>query len=614
MKRTCSLNVHGLRKGEAGQAMLFTVLGLGLFLLGSIAFAIDMSYAWFNRQAAQTAADAACVAGAMDWLKVQTDHITASPYPGHFTPGTNFDCNSTTPNSNSIATTNPSPCVYAALNGFPSTISQGNATSGVLGDNVSVIFNGAAAPGVPTTGTSIMEVDVTQNIPTFFAGLLTGRRTQRMRAIAKCGVQQVASPIPLIVLDPVNYASSGSVRSALNIGGTPLISIYGGPQQSIQVNSVDAAAINGTWGSSLIDLHLGGPNNTGSSLGVTGGPLGPPTLCNPGTKGFCNGTTGSWMSPHSQIPDPFQNLVAPTTAGLLPTYTLTARTGPTGATLADGTNGCSAKGGTCDIYLPGYYASGICLGSSCPGSFQSAAVFGEGLYVLGGNGLTLKSNSCVRMYTAASASPYTSWGGATFFFTGTASSTLNVNANSGNSTSGCGSSTTVGVGGPTGFGVSCDSNSSGHLPGNLTSSTVLTGNVILAPCTGPFGDTYLAAGKTHPSNPGTQRGILFFQDRTLLGVVATGGGGGSYAMAGTFYFHSCSSSTGGAPPCTQPTGSTSTGTYYNDKLTMDGNSGSTSYILGEIIVDNLDMQGTPTIVMDLNPTSANNILKVALYQ
>jgi hypothetical protein len=47
---------------------------------------------------------------------------------------------------------------------------------------------------------------------------------------------------------------------------------------------------------------------------------------------------------------------------------------------------------------------------------------------------------------------------------------------------------------------------------------------------------------------------------------------------------------------------------------MDGNSGSTSYILGEIIVDNLDMQGTPTIVMDLNPTSANNILKVALYQ
>jgi hypothetical protein len=85
-------------------------------------------------------------------------------------------------------------------------------------------------------------------------------------------------------------------------------------------------------------------------------------------------------------------------------------------------------------------------------------------------------------------------------------------------------------------------------------------------------------------------------------------------MAGTFYFHSCSSGTGGPPPCTQPTGATSQGTYYNDELTMDGGSGSTSYILGEIIVDNLHMQGTPTIFMDLNPTSAQNILKAALYQ
>jgi hypothetical protein len=600
---------------ESGQAMIFVVLALGLFLIGAMAFAIDLGNRYFHSQAAQTAADAACTAGAMDWLKVRTDNIGTAPYPGHFTPGTNFDCNTTTPNSNTVSTSNPSPCVYAALNGYRSTLSQGSAATGTLGDNVSVIFNGTAPPGVPTTGTSIMEVDLIDNTPAFFAGLLAGRTTQTIRAIAKCGVQQVASPIPLIVLDPANYDSKPPIQSALEIGGTPTIKIYGGPQQSIQVNSLQANAItSGNWGSSLIDLSQGGPTNTGSSLGVSGGPLGPgpSNLCNPGSSGFCSGTTGTWMSPHSQIQDPFQNMTAPTTAGLLPTYTLTARAGPTG-TVADGVNGCSSKGGSCDIYLPGYYAGGICVGNGgC--SFGSAAVFAEGLYVLGGAGLTLKSTSCVRMYSVASAAPYNGWGGATFYFTGAATSTLNVNSNSGSPTSGCNATMTVGSGGPTGVGVSCDVNSSTHLPGNLTGSTVLTGNVLLAPCRGPYGDPYLAAGNTPPTNPGTQRGILFFQDRTLKSVQALGGGGGTYAMAGTFYFHSCSSGTGGPPPCTQPTGATSQGTYYNDELTMDGGSGSTSYILGEIIVDNLHMQGTPTIFMDLNPTSAQNILKAALYQ
>ena len=44
---------------QSGQVMLFVVLGLGLFLIGATAFAIDLSNMWFNRQAAQTAADAA---------------------------------------------------------------------------------------------------------------------------------------------------------------------------------------------------------------------------------------------------------------------------------------------------------------------------------------------------------------------------------------------------------------------------------------------------------------------------------------------------------------------------------------------------------------------------
>ena len=56
------------RSKEAGQATLFLVLALGIFLLGALCFAFDMSNMWFHRQAAQTAADAACTAGAMDLL------------------------------------------------------------------------------------------------------------------------------------------------------------------------------------------------------------------------------------------------------------------------------------------------------------------------------------------------------------------------------------------------------------------------------------------------------------------------------------------------------------------------------------------------------------------
>jgi Tfp pilus assembly protein PilX len=602
---------------QSGQVMLFTLLALGLFLLGAIAFAVDMSALWFQRQTAQTAADAACTAGAMDWLKVQTNNISVAPYPGNFTPGNNFDCNSTTPNSNGSGTTNPAPCVYAAFNGYVSSLNQSQAAAGTLGDNVSVRFDGAAPPGV--TSTSVMEVDITQNIPTFFLGLLRGRTTQTVTAIAKCGVQQVASPIPLIVLDPVNPDSK---TSAFDISGTPTVTIYGGPQQSIQINSGDVSAVN-INGSALVDLSQGGPASppTGSNFGVYGGPIQPPS-CAAGS-GFCGGTTGSWMSPHAQIQDPLQNLPVPSKSGLT-RYNGPFRNDGTGTgsgIVADGASGCSGSGGaSCVVFSPGYYPNGICLGTSCPGSKSAQfATFVEGLYYLEGD-LTLNADSCVRMSTSTGPSPYNGWGGAIFYFSKGAA--LNVTANAGQPPSGCDANFPFNVasGGPTGNGVYCDANAASHGPANLPASTSLTGNVFLAPCFGtagatgnPYGDPFLANGQTPPSNPGTQRGILFFQDRSDKGVQANAGGGGSYAMAGTFYFHSCSSSSNGTS-CVQPTGTTSQGGYYNNSLIMQGNPGAQSYILGEIIVDNLSMGGKPKIFMDLNPTSAQNILKASLYQ
>ncbi len=51
---------------EAGQASILVVLMLSLFLLAVLAFAVDYTNIWFQRQQMQTAADAACQAGAMD--------------------------------------------------------------------------------------------------------------------------------------------------------------------------------------------------------------------------------------------------------------------------------------------------------------------------------------------------------------------------------------------------------------------------------------------------------------------------------------------------------------------------------------------------------------------
>src|SRR5215469_1299287 len=96
------------RSREAGQAVVFVVLVLGIFLLGALCFAFDFSNMWFHRQAAQTAADAACTAGAMDLLVDSQGGAT-----GHqgFTVGTAYSC--TTTSTDSV-------CSYAAKNGYDS--------------------------------------------------------------------------------------------------------------------------------------------------------------------------------------------------------------------------------------------------------------------------------------------------------------------------------------------------------------------------------------------------------------------------------------------------------------------------------------------------------------
>ena len=557
--------------GEAGQAMIFVLLAMGLFLVGALAFAVDMGYLWFHRQAAQTAADAACTAGVMDML------ATANGNPsGGFTVGTPFKCS---------GTPGAGPCAYASLNGYNAP----GVVAGKSGNEVSIKFP-AAVSGVPAcTGPTppavcsasgvvtspFIQVNVDDRVSTFFAGLLTGLRTVDVGAQATCGLILSNAPIPLLILNP-------TANSSFSGNGKIDVAIVGGPQRSIQVNSSSATAVTISGGSGTIDLTKGGPKQTGSDFGVTGSEA--------AVGIFKTGSTGQWVDPVSAISDPFNQLPAPTQppAPVRP-LDLTALQCPSiPCVVANGVHGCPDT--SCYLYTAGNYPSGICVGKgSCTFKTFTTAIFDPGVYYLASD-FTANSLSCLRASNGAGDGS----GGTMFYFNG---GTLNVNSNSGSS---CPSAfnTTTGTGSLVN-GVKCTPGS--EIPSNLPAT--LSGNVLLAPCTGTYGDPLLTKDPL-----GEQRGILFFQGRSVSGVQPSWGGCGSFGLVGTMYFHYCNSTdgTGKGTNCSQ--------TAYNDTLSLQGCSGSTSYVVGDIITDKLSIGGNPKIIMDLNPNALYYVLKATLLQ
>ena len=548
---------------EAGQVMAFLLVALGLFLLGVVAFSVDMGNLWFHRQISQNAADAACIAGAMDLFVDSQGGATGNQ--GFDPTKGDFDCSSGS---------KASPCQYAALNGYDSA----NTTPGNL---VHISFPGAVtgvvAPGAGLAPVPYMRVDVTDRIPSYFSGLLSGNRTQTVGAYAVCGAVLQKAPIPILVLNP-------TVTKALDIQGTPTIGIFGGASQSIQVNYQSSTAIN-LGGSAKIDLCYGGTTFCGANLGVYGNEGiqgGFITSCPPATvppnAPSCSATqvTPKWITPTSPILDPFAKIAAPTTTGM------TARSGPWQTIPAGSTtNGCPDLARGCDEYAGGSYASGITVK-------KKTAIFDPGVYYLNG-GISLQSNSMVRPSTATGDGSE----GTVFYVTGTASNCnggpppvlVCVWANSGSETL-------------TPFDTSRVKCSAGPgLDPNLKIPSTLDGNVLMAPCTGTYGDP-----------TGKYRGILLFQNRTLSTGGGWGGGGG-FLLAGSMYFHQCLST-----DTTNPSGGEECDTTngFNSNFALGGNSGSASYVLGEIITDTLDMNGTPKINMVLNPNATLSTLKVSL--
>jgi hypothetical protein len=165
-------------------------------------------------------------------------------------------------------------------------------------------------------------------------------------------------------------------------------------------------------------------------------------------------------------------------------------------------------------------------------------------------------------------------------------------------------------------GAKCTAASS--IPNNMPGT--LTGSVLLGPCQKPTGvnvpgwcDPNCNLNYGDPQGTGgplgEQRGFLFFQNRAKnAGTNPNWQGGGQFLLAGTMYFHQCVT-TG------SDTGlNCSAASAFNDTLTLAGNPGSSTYILGEIITDQLTLQGSATLTMDLNSQTSFNVLKASLFQ
>lgn len=214
-----------------------------------------------------------------------------------------------------------------------------------------------------------------------------------------------------------------------------------------------------------------------------------------------------------------------------------------------GTNGCPSASG-CPLYQPGIYSSGISVKNS---NTNGVSLFAPGLYYISGGGFNMLSNSAAQMATGLSADPNfpeIGTAGMVVFNTGTnKSDVFNFDANAG-----------------------------------AASPISLVG----APDSSQW------------------KGMLFYEDPTANGGTHLGTGpspghviqgGGTITLVGTVYM------------------STRTGvdsTHFQNLL-LQGASGSTTNLTGEIIVNTLSMGGTPQINMTLD-SQLLTVRQVALVQ
>jgi hypothetical protein len=583
--------------GQSGQASVLLLVSLGIFLLASVGFAVDLSSMWFHRQAAQSAADAACVAGAMDMLYLQNGTITSSP---GLTVGSAGDCSS----SSSAAI-----CQYAGFNGYTATTSAAGWSSSTAGGAVAVSWTFPSAVTGVTAGSGVtypfLNVVVREKPLTWFMNLV-GIKSMTVGASCTCGLPPGSPPAPLAILNP-------TINAALTLSGGAHIVIIGGPQTSIQVNSsangspsanTSSNAIYCNGGSGYpIDTSTAGPLAQGGNVAVVGGPS-TNQLC--GANYIMNNTTHAlWKSPATVVADPFAGVPAPTQPSgkvleaVTPVATVAQGYMPasdpaygytSGTWVASGTDSCPNTAaqqhyltysgtyplnggniyGNCLEFTPGYYPNGIDT-TSLAGYANDVVMFMPGVYYLNGN-LNVGSATTLR----------NAW-------VGTQPSTLGVMfyfLSGGPLFSGGSGAASSSITSVPSFYLNC---SSLVTPGGVPAS--ITGNVLLSQCAAA--GTYIGSPSSDTYSANGSRGLLFFAGHSDTYNATLIGAGASLNFSGVLYFHN---------------------TSYADHVELDGAGGSTTYAIGKIVVDSLTLSGSGTIYMNVTNATGSTSSQAAVFQ
>ncbi|HZY71780.1 MAG TPA: hypothetical protein VFE22_01585, partial [Edaphobacter sp.] len=226
--------------------------------------------------------------------------------------------------------------------------------------------------------------------------------------------------------------------------------------------------------------------------------------------------------------------------------------------------------GNCLEFNPGYYPNGIDT-SSLAGYSSDVVIFQPGIYYLNGS---LKVGSSTTIRNVWPATQPSTQGVVFYFLSGGPQFAGGSGATSSNITS------------VPSYYLNCSGTST---PSGMPSS--LNGNVLVSQCSS--GGTYVGSTSTDTYSASGIRGLLFFLDHSNVYNGTVVGAGASLAFSGAFYFHN---------------------TNFQDQVKWNGAGVSTTYAIGNIVVDKLNLSGSGTIKMGLNGSTAGGPPLVGLFQ
>ncbi len=383
-----------------------------------------------------------------------------------------------------------------------------------------------------------------------------GQSLATVRARGVAVITDVFSPVPIIILHPTfgpGVGGGGPSDAAFEKNGDNTVKICGGPTKSIQVNSDHKTQAVRHVGQGAVDLSKAGPKNFVNIMSCNGagadfGQFGGPNPYSQSTALWL-GTDGNFQQPSSRLDDPLRNVPQPVQPTAAPAPGLIDGGGAT--------IDCPVPAGyKCKVYSPGYYPTGIQIKNEF-------AVFKPGLYYMGSGGFQIQANGAAHMQrTCQTPDPATFGCGMLIVNDGNSAKDdiFFIAANSGKSPS---------YGGPFTY--------------IYPDLTTCTGNCLLG-----------------TTESGIYKGILFFEDRTSPYKKHQLSGGGGLTLRGTIYLTKSDRDTLIANPSNY------------QYLTLSGNSGSSTRVIGMIIVDRLSLGGTSDIIMTLNPNASLNLRQVAL--